>query len=78
MRSDGHTPAHDVERFPLIAFVHVPKTGGTTVNHVLGSCSHRGVEHYGEGIPRPNFLMLRVVMIGSAPQPFPERYLLLL
>jgi hypothetical protein len=56
MRSDGHSPAHDVERFPLIAFVHVPKTGGTTVNHVLRSCSHRGLEHYGEGIPCPDLL----------------------
>jgi hypothetical protein len=56
MRSDGHMPAHDVERFPLIAFVHVPKTGGTTVNHVLWSCSDRGLEHYGEGSPRPELL----------------------
>ncbi len=27
---------------PLIAFVHVPKTAGTTVNVVLRQCSHRG------------------------------------
>ena len=38
--SDG--PAHDVECFPLIVYVHVPKTGGTTVGKLLWSCSHRG------------------------------------
>lgn len=50
--SDGQ--AHDVERFPLIVFVHVPKTGGSTVNKVLWSCSHRGRGHC-EEIPRLNF-----------------------
>ncbi|MCI0599688.1 MAG: hypothetical protein L0Y60_09220 [Beijerinckiaceae bacterium] len=38
--SDG--PAHEAERFPLIVFVHVPKTGGTTVGKALWICSHRG------------------------------------
>ncbi|HET6378286.1 MAG TPA: hypothetical protein VFG05_08280 [Methylocella sp.] len=35
-------PIFDVERYPLIVFVHVPKTGGSTVNELLLSCSHRG------------------------------------
>ncbi|HET6375733.1 MAG TPA: hypothetical protein VFF88_06760 [Methylocella sp.] len=35
-------PVFDTERFPLIVFVHVPKTGGSTVNEMLLSCSHRG------------------------------------
>lgn len=34
---------------PLLAFVHVPKTGGSTVNAVLDLCSPRGVSHC-EGI----------------------------
>jgi hypothetical protein len=51
--SDGL--AHDVERFPLIVFVHVNKTGGCTVNKVLWSCSHRG-QGQCEEIPRPNLL----------------------
>jgi hypothetical protein len=51
--SDG--PTHDVERFPLIVFVHVPKTGGTTVGKLLWSCSHRGQGRC-EGISRPKLL----------------------
>jgi hypothetical protein len=51
--SDG--PTHNVERFPLIVFVHVPKTGGTTVGKLLWSCSHRGQGRC-EGIPRPKLL----------------------
>jgi hypothetical protein len=47
--------AHDVARFPLIVFVHVPKTGGSTVYKVLWSCSHRGQGHC-EEIPRPTLL----------------------
>lgn len=35
-------PIFAAERFPLIVFVHVPKTGGSTVNEMLLSCSHRG------------------------------------
>jgi hypothetical protein len=34
---------------PLLAFVHVPKTAGSTVNAVLGHCSPRGLSHC-EGI----------------------------
>ena len=34
---------------PLLAFVHVPKTAGSTVNAVLGRCSPRGLGHC-EGI----------------------------
>jgi hypothetical protein len=34
---------------PLLAFVHVPKTAGSTVNAVLGHCSPRGLRHC-EGI----------------------------
>jgi hypothetical protein len=48
-------PAHDVERFPLIVYVHVPKTAGSTVNKVLWLCSHRGQGHC-EEIPRPKLL----------------------
>ncbi|MGH6835830.1 MAG: hypothetical protein ACREC9_09855 [Methylocella sp.] len=51
--SDG--PAHDVKRFPLIVFVHVHKTGGSTVNNVLSSCSHRG-QPYCNLIPGPKLL----------------------
>jgi hypothetical protein len=51
--SDG--PAHDAGRFPLIVFVHVPKTGGTTVGKLLWSCSHRGLGRC-EGIPRLKLL----------------------
>lgn len=47
--------AHDVERFPLIVYVHVPKTGGTTVGKLLWSCSHRGQGRC-EGIPRLKLL----------------------
>jgi hypothetical protein len=47
--------AHAVERFPLIVFVHVPKTGGSTVYKVLWSCSHRGLGHC-EVIPPPKLL----------------------
>ena len=56
MLPDMHMPAHNVERFPLIAYVHVPKAGGTTVNEVLWSCSPRGLKHYQEGVPRPKLL----------------------
>jgi hypothetical protein len=48
--------AHDVDRFPLIVFVHVPKTAGTTVNQVLWLCSERGLKHYGEAVPNPELL----------------------
>jgi len=51
--SDG--TAHEVERYPLIAFVHIPKTGGSTANKALWSCSHRGRGHC-EEIPRPDLL----------------------
>jgi hypothetical protein len=51
--SDG--PTHDVECFPLIVYVHVPKTGGTTVSKLLWSCSHRGQGRC-EGIPRLKLL----------------------
>ncbi|MGH6847082.1 MAG: hypothetical protein ACREC0_06500, partial [Methylocella sp.] len=34
----------------MIVFVHVPKTGGTTVGKLLWSCSHRGLGQC-EGIP---------------------------
>jgi hypothetical protein len=30
---------------PLLAFVHVPKTAGSTVNAVLDLCSPRGLSH---------------------------------
>jgi hypothetical protein len=30
---------------PLLAFVHVPKTAGSSVNAVLGHCSPRGLSH---------------------------------
>jgi hypothetical protein len=43
MPSDN--PAYSAECFPLIIFVHVPKTGGSTVNKLLSLCSHRGCEH---------------------------------
>jgi hypothetical protein len=43
MPSDS--PAQSVECFPLIIVVHVPKTGGSTVNKLLSLCSHRGREH---------------------------------
>jgi hypothetical protein len=56
MTAPSDRPAHEVERFPLIVFVHVPKTGGSTVNKVLWSCSHRGLEHYREEILRPQLL----------------------
>jgi hypothetical protein len=48
-------PAYDVERFPLIVFVHVPKTGGNTVGKLLWTCSHRG-QGQCEGIPGPKLL----------------------
>ncbi len=35
----------NVPTFPLIAFVHVPKTGGSTVNKLLHLCSPRGLAH---------------------------------
>ena len=46
------SPAHSAEHFPLIVFVHVPKTAGSTVNRVLWLCSHRGYEHC-ETNPQP-------------------------
>ncbi|MGH6813625.1 MAG: hypothetical protein ACREDM_15220 [Methylocella sp.] len=55
MIAPSERPAHDVEHFPLIVFVHVPKTAGSTVYKVLWSCSHRGQGHC-EGIPRPKLL----------------------
>jgi hypothetical protein len=55
MTAPCNGPAHDVERFPLIVFVHVPKTGGTTVGKLLWSCSHRGQGRC-EGIPRLKLL----------------------
>jgi hypothetical protein len=51
--SDGSV--QDVERFPLIVYVHVPKTGGSTVYKVLWACSHRGQGHC-ERIPPPKLL----------------------
>lgn len=51
--SDG--PPDDVARFPLIVFVHVPKTGGNTVGKLLWSCSHRGLGRC-EGIPDPKLI----------------------
>jgi hypothetical protein len=48
----SNSPAHSAERFPLIVFVHVPKTGGSTVNRMLWLCSHRGHSHC-ESIPQP-------------------------
>lgn len=50
-------PAHDAEFFPLIVFVHVPKTGGSTVNRVLWSCSHRGRKNC-HNLPAPEVLDL--------------------
>ncbi|HEX3496338.1 MAG TPA: hypothetical protein VHT02_04035 [Methylocella sp.] len=51
MTASSEILAHDVARFPLIVFVHVPKTAGSTVGKMLWSCSHRG--HGGcEKIPR--------------------------
>jgi hypothetical protein len=55
MTAPTEGPAHDVERFPLIVFVHVHKTGGSTAYKVLGLCSHRGQGHC-EEIPRPKLL----------------------
>jgi hypothetical protein len=52
MTAPSEISAHDVERFPLIVFVHVPKTGGTTVGKLLWSCSHRG-QRYCDEIPGP-------------------------
>ena len=48
----SNSPAHSAEHFPLIVFVHVPKTAGSTVNRVLWLCSHRGYEHC-ETNPQP-------------------------
>ncbi|MGH6841982.1 MAG: hypothetical protein ACREDV_07820, partial [Methylocella sp.] len=48
-------PPYDVARFPLIVFVHVPKTGGNTVGKLLWSCSHRGLGRC-EGVPGPRLL----------------------
>lgn len=56
MTTLASVPAQDVRGFPLIAYVHVPKAGGTTVNEVLWSCSPRGLKHYQEGVPRPELL----------------------
>jgi hypothetical protein len=41
MRLDA-VEATDPARFPLLAFVHVPNTAGSTVKNVLGLCSPRG------------------------------------
>ena len=41
---------------PLLAFVHVPKTAGSTVNAVLDRCSPRGVSHCEEILYTDAFL----------------------
>jgi hypothetical protein len=45
------------QHFPLIVFVHVPKTAGTTVRRVLLECSHRGRNYSRRRLLRkPEFL----------------------
>lgn len=41
MKLDATKPT-DAASYPLLAFVHVPKTAGSTVKNVLGLCSPRG------------------------------------
>ncbi len=45
MTAVNYSSADDIGRFPLIVFVHVPKTAGSTVNKYLWFCSQRGHEH---------------------------------
>jgi hypothetical protein len=41
---------------PLLVYVHVPKTAGTTVNRILGALSHRGVDAFHFHALKPEYL----------------------
>jgi hypothetical protein len=65
--SDG--PAYDVERFPLIVFVRVPKQGALLWVSCFGHAPIEG-KATARGSPVPNFSTQRVILIGSAGIPF--------